>query len=267
MDEPQKASSELAPNQIVSYKKVGAIELSLHIFQPAECTKDSKRPAIVFFFGGGWQQGNIAQFYGQSAYLASRGIVALCAEYRFEGQHGTSPIECVKDAKSAMRWVRAHAEDFGIDSSRIAAGGGSAGGHLAVATAVLVSHEEEAEAESAVSCVPDALVLFNPVFDNGPEGYGFERVEAYWRSFSPLHNLKKGMPPTTVFLGTEDHHIPVETAERFQQTMEDLENRCDLHLYKGEKHGFFNQSRFKETLLETDRFLASIGFLSGQPTF
>jgi len=184
-------------------------------------------------------------------------------DYRTKKGHGTTPVECVKDGKSAMRWVRQHADRLGIDPDRIVAGGGSAGGHIAAATAALSGFNEEGE-DPSVSCVPAALILFNPVFDNGPEGYGYDRVAAYWKEFSPLHNLHKDMPPTTVFLGTNDKLIPVSTAEKYKQKMEVLGLRCDLHIYEGQEHGFFNYSRpanYAKTVDEMDRFLDSLGFL------
>jgi dienelactone hydrolase len=88
---------------------------------------------------------------------------------------------------------------------------------------------------------------------------------------SPLHNLYPGFPPTVHFLGTADKNIPVAGARRMQAEIEKIGGRCDLHLYEGQEHGFFNYGRgdnthYRLTLLETDRFLVSIGFLSGPPT-
>ncbi|VGO23360.1 alpha/beta hydrolase [Pontiella sulfatireligans] len=254
------AADKPKPDQLIPYKETPQGELRLHIFNPKNQTPKKKAPAIVFFFGGGWNSGSPSQFYAQSKHLAQRGMVAIAAEYRTKKGHGTDPRACVMDAKSAMRWVRAHAGQLGIDPNRIAASGGSAGGHLAAATATLEKFDEPGE-DVSVSCRPQALALFNPVFDNGEKGYGYDRVESYWQDFSPMHNLKKGAPPTIVFLGTKDDLIPVETAEEYKAVMEANGGRCDLHLYKDQSHGFFNKAKYKETLAETDQFFVSLGWL------
>ena len=119
------------------YKSAGGADLKLHIFEPSERPSDKPLPAIVFFFGGGWTGGTPSQFFQHSRYLASRGMVAVSAEYRVKNRHGTTPAECVADGKSAVRWLRSHAAELGIDPARIAAGGGSAGGHVALCTAVI----------------------------------------------------------------------------------------------------------------------------------
>lgn len=256
------------PDRAVVYKKVGQSELKIHVFAPPNHTASDKRPAIVFFFGGGWNGGSPNQFYPHCDYLASRGMVAMSAEYRVKTRHGTSPRECVKDGKSAIRWIRAHAGELGIDPNRLAASGGSAGGHVAAATATVKGFEQDGE-DQKISCRPNALVLFNPVFDNGPGGYGHDRVEEYWRDFSPMHNISESTPPTIVFLGTKDKLIPTATAERYKKLMAEKGRRCDLHLYKDQGHGFFNyrsRKHYAATVIEADRFLASLDYLSGEPT-
>jgi len=257
--------SDLLENTVVKiYKTVGEdVKLKLYIFNPAGHKVTDQRPAIVFFFGGGWMGGTPTQFENQAENLASLGMVAICAEYRTKNSHGTTPFECVKDAKSCVRWIRANADELGVDSNRIAAGGGSAGGHIAAATATLGGFDEDAD--SSVSCKPNALVLFNPVFDNGPDGYGYERVGDHYKEFSPIHNLQEGIPPALVILGTKDHHIPVETAEKFKALAEKTNSRCELKLYQDQPHGFFNYNRNKEMYAATLRdmvvFLSSNGYL------
>ncbi len=264
------SASPMQPDEKLVYKTTAEGDLELHIFKPEGHEPTDKRPAIVFFFGGGWVNGSPAQFYAHSRYLASRGMVAIGAEYRIESAHGTTPFDCVRDGKSAVRWIREHAEELGIDPGKLAAGGGSAGGHVAGATAFLPGLEEPDE-DKATSARPDALVLFNPVIDNGPGGFGYNRVGDRYREISPLHNIGDDPTPTTFFLGTEDKLIPVSTGEKFKSLIEEAGGRCDLHVYDGQAHGFFNYGNGKNehytlTVLEMDRFLASLGFLAGEPT-
>lgn len=253
------------PTTTEVYKETPQGELKLYFFNPNDHCTCRQRPAIVFFFGGGWNGGSPSQFYPHCRHLAEQGMVAIAAEYRIRSKHKTSPIECVKDGKSAVRWIRAHAEELGIDPNMIAAGGGSAGGHVAAATATLDKFDEEAE-DKNVDSRPNALVLFNPVYDNSAQGYGYDRVKEYWRDFSPMHNLHKEMPPAIVFLGTKDKLIPVETAKKFQTRMKELGVRSELHLYEDQPHGFFNEKGgenpyYAKTVAEMDRFLIELGYI------
>lgn len=259
------AQAAPTPDTIIEYKKVGDVTLNLHIFNPPNHKATDSTPAIVFFFGGGWVGGSASHFYPQSEYLASRGMVAICAEYRTRKGHGTTPQECVKDGKSAIRYVRTHAKELGINPDMLAAGGGSAGGHVAAATGNVDGFNEEGE-DTSVSARPNALVLFNPVYDNSEKGYGFDRVKDYWEAFSPMHNLDKDTPPTTVFLGTQDKLIPVATAKEYKKRMDALGIRSDLHLYENLPHGFFNKTKYNETVYQADRFLTELGYLKGEPT-
>lgn len=254
-------SAKPTPDKEVVYKTLDSGTLSLHVFNPPGHDPSKSASAIVFFFGGGWNGGSPSQFYGQSRAIADAGMVAMCAEYRVKSRNGTSPKECVSDGKSAIRWVRSHANDLGIDPDRIAAGGGSAGGHVAAATAMVDDFDDPSDDQS-ISPRPAALLLFNPVFDNGPEGYGYDRVKAYWQKISPLHNLDADSPPTIFFLGTQDKLIPVSTGKAYQDKMQALERRCEMHLYQDAKHGFFNKGEpYQDTLAKSLAFLKSLGYI------
>ena len=256
--------SAAKPDQTVVYKRVGDKELKIHVFLPKGHKPSDKRAAVVFFFGGGWVTGTPEQFYPQCRYLAERGMVAMSADYRVKLRDQTTPRECVMDGKSAVRWLRKNAAKWGVDPAKIAGGGGSAGGHVAAAAANVDGFEEKGE-DMSVSSRPNILLLFNPVYDNGPGGFGHKSVKDYWKQISPMHNLGKHSPPTIVFLGDKDHHIPVATAKKYQQLMKDAEVRSDLHIYPNHKHGFFNlhKSRegFESTVVHMDRFLVSLGYL------
>jgi len=196
-------------------------------------------------------------------------MVAIVADYRVRSRHQTTPFECVKDGKSCVRWIRSHAKRLGIDPQRIAAGGGSAGGHVAAATGN-VPGLEETNADTAISSRPDALLLFNPVYDNGPGGYGHSRVKDRYQEISPLHNIRANAPPTIVFFGTKDKLVPVATAQKYENKMKAAGNRCETHYFPDQPHGFFNENRskrsYQETVLFMDRFLMSLGYLTGEPT-
>ncbi|MBN2326894.1 MAG: alpha/beta hydrolase [Candidatus Omnitrophica bacterium] len=259
-----------SPDEKILYKKVQNVELKLHVFYPENHKITDQRAAIVFFFGGGWKNGSPEQFYPHCQYFSSRGMTAFAAEYRIESKHGTTPYKCVEDGKSAIRYIRKHARELGIDPTRIAAGGGSAGGHVAAAAGTLQQFDDPAD-DASISSKPNAMVLFNPVYDNGPDGYGYDRVIDYWQDFSPLHNIDESIPPTVVFLGTQDKLIPVSTARKFQKLVEDVHVRSDLHLYDGQPHGFFNyrdgnNTYYIQTVIAADKFLVSLGYLTGEPT-
>lgn len=261
-----KADEAQSAHVTHTYKTVGESELKLHVFNPSDHKASDQRPAIVFFFGGGWNGGTPEQFFPQCEYLAKRGMVAISAEYRTKKHHGTSPLECANDGKSAIRWVRSNAQTLGIDSSKILAGGGSAGGQVAATIANCLQINDDAD-DLTISPRVAALVLFNPVFDNGPNGYGYDRVKDYWEKFSPMHNISDYSVPTLVMLGSKDHLIPVTTAEDYKKRMEAFGKRCDLHLYENQTHGFFNPKNpefYKKTVADMDQFLVSLRFLTAQ---
>jgi len=260
-----KAPAKPMPTKQIQFKQVGDVKLHLHVFEPKGHKAEARRPAIVFFFGGGWVGGSPGQFYPQCQHLADQGVIAISAEYRVKSRNKTTPFECVKDGKSAMRYVRSHASKLGIDPNRIAAGGGSAGGHVAAATGTVPGVNEEGE-DTSVSCVPCAMVLFNPVYDNGPGGYGYQKLKDRYKEISPLHNISKKTPPTIVFLGTKDKLIPVATGEKFRDKMKSLRIPSELILFKDRGHGFFNQNKgdgndYRKTLREMDRFLRQVRFI------
>jgi len=249
--------------EVVVYKTVGDTELRLSIFRPEEEVPEP-RSAIVFFFGGGWNSGTPRQFFEHCKYFASRGMVGISAEYRVKSRHGVTPLECVADAKSAVRWVRAHAGELGVDPDRIAAGGGSAGGHLAACTGVIEGHDEEGE-DLSVSSQPNALVLFNPAVNLIPFamriGFPLDRAN----EISPLQHVREGLPPTIIFHGTADRTVPFKSVKIFTDLMKEKGNTCELVAFEGKGHGFFNYERdpevFRETVADADRFLTELGFL------
>jgi acetyl esterase/lipase len=253
-------------SETLVYKEANGRKLRLFIDKPADWKPSDKRPAMIFFFGGGWVGGTPDQFKKQAAYFATRGMVTARVDYRTIPAKKGPPDVCCADAKSAIRHLRTHAAKLGVDPSRIAGAGGSAGGHLA-AFAALVPGLDDPKDDLNVSCKPDALVLFNPVFDNGPGQWGNDRLGANFRAYSPAHHISKGAPPTIIFLGDSDKLIPVKVGENFTAKMKEVGSRCELRITKGAGHGFFNNSpHFEETVVAADEFLESLGWIKGTPT-
>jgi acetyl esterase len=252
----------------IMYKQIDTTKLFLHIYQPPMMEKTQKCPTMVFFFGGGWKSGSLAQFEPHAKYFAKRGMVCFLVDYRVLNRHKSTIFQSLKDAKSAMRFIKEHANLYNVDTMKIVASGGSAGGHLAAATALIDEYNETTD-NMQISCKPNVLVLFNPAIDNGPAGVGYERVKDAYKNISPIHNIQKGAPPTIIMLGTKDDLIPVETAKYYQTVMKKVGSRCDLILYEGKEHGFFNYDKFenyKKTIADADIFLQSMGYLTEKPT-
>ena len=264
-----------------TYKEASQTELKLWVFQSEKQTKGVKKPAIVFFFGGGWKGGTPAQFEKQCQYLASRGMVAITADYRVSSRHQTKATACVEDGKSAVRWIRQNAPKLGIDRNKVAAGGGSAGGHVAAAIATIDGFVSQGE-DLGISSVPNALVLFNPAVALDNIGKEFilpeekkatlpDRVGTNPKKLSPYHHIDKNLPPTIIFHGTQDSAVPFVTVRLFQEKADGLGLSCKLVSFPGKPHGFFNWGRFEnkpfiQSMLKTDLFLTKLGWLKGKPT-
>ena len=246
----------------IVYKQTPEGDLKLHFDYPPDWTDSDSRPAIVFFFGGGWKKGKIGHFSQQAAYLARRGMVAVRADYRVKSRHGTSPDKCVEDGKSAIRWVRANAGMLGIDPDMIAGAGGSAGGHVAACAALVVGLEAKGE-DHSISSRPNLMVLFNPVMETTDERFverfGDEKIAEL---ISPNNWFGTDTPPGIMFFGTDDQLI--EPAIRSLPLAASQGVLLELWTAEGVGHSFFNQSPWMEwTLYLTDKFLQQHGYLEG----
>jgi len=281
------------------YKHASETDLRLWVLHARQVEpSDHPVPAIVFFFGGGWNSGSPTQFLPQAKHLQSRGMTAILVDYRVASRHGVKPGKCVEDAKSAVRWVRTRAKQLRIDPDRICAAGGSAGGHLAACTALLPDYDATDENE-AVSSAPNALALFNPVLVLAPiEGLEIEgkqdfrfgalrdRLGVDPEPLSPIHHIRADLPPAIIFHGEADTTVPISTARGFAKRMLAAGNRCELKTYPDAPHGFFNfresatskkgksntangkarsQTRnrewYEDTLKQLDQFLVSLNWI------
>lgn len=262
-------TAQVATKELV-YKTTPQGELKLHVFAPkGEVQIAALRPCIVFFFGGGWKSGSYLQFVPQAEYLASRGMVAICADYRILNEHKTTPDKAVEDAKSAIRWVRGHAAELGADPDKIISAGGSAGGHLAACTALVTAYDAESD-DKSISAVPNAMVLFNPAMHiatlfkeraTGDSGVTMEMAEA----ITPNSFVAKNTPPAILFFGSADK-LKVG-GDEYVKKARALGLRAEMWAAPDMPHGFFNREPWIQTTArQMESFLISLGYLSGDST-
>jgi acetyl esterase/lipase len=252
----------IQPARELIYKKINGRELRLHIFEPAGKAAGA-RPCFVSYHGGGWTGGSARMMFSFTEWAAKHGMAGISVEYRrYKAGTEVTVFDCVKDARSAMRYIRAHAAELGIDPDRIVANGASAGGHLAAATA-LFTGVDEATDDRSVSCVPQALVLFSPVIDTSAEGYGNKKIGERWKELSPAGRVVKGAPPTLLFHGTGDTTTPFKGAEKFRVAMTRAGNTIELVAAEGAIHTYMfkDAALYDDTLRRMEAFLRGIGFV------
>lgn len=276
---------------IRAYKTVDSVPLNLEIFNPSGWKAADKRPAIVFIHGGAWFAGDGRIFYPQARYFATRGAVCISIEYRLEQEAGSSFENCFADCKSAIRYVRAHATELGVDPRRIAVFGDSAGGHLAAALGTCTGFDDPSD-NLKISPVPNAMILCNPIVDmteavwikhimrggamkGSPKPGDLHPTDDQLRvakALSPLFNIKPGQPPVIIMHGTADHVVNPLQAQEFADREKKAGNRCDLVWMQGSGHAFvLGKYREPESVVvdatgKADAFLGSLGWMQGPPT-
>jgi acetyl esterase/lipase len=275
------------------YKTVGNVDLRVHVFSLPERPAGLKSPAVVFYYGGGFVFGDIRRYQTQATHLALHGLVTVLVDYRVKCREpATTIMDEIGDAKSAMRWVRGHADQLGIDPARIAAAGSSAGGLLAAATALVPGFDDPAD-DTKIDPRPNALVLYNPGLDTGsPDAIARlaknqGKAEAdHGLEMSPLQHLDRGLPPTIIFQGTADSPAIIGPVKEFCQRAIALKDQCDVVWYPGAPHGFTEvwipldyeswsalgkhagqnlnaENWAADTSRRTDAFLTRLGWLPG----
>ena len=256
-------ANEIRPTRRVVYKTIGDRELQMQVFEPKGHQSTDRRPVFLAIHGGGWTGGSAEGFYPFAAHFAERGMVGISLEYRLRNaKNETTVFDCVRDARSAVRWIRKNADSLGIDPSKIIAMGGSAGGHLAVSTALFDGVNDDND-PADVSARPDALILMYPVIDTSADGYGQTKIGDRWRELSPVHNVRKGLPPALVFHGTADAVTPYVGAKQFHDLSVSAGNSNTLITHPGGRHGYiiFDRAEYDRGLTQMEEFLEQHQFL------
>jgi acetyl esterase/lipase len=189
--------------------------------------------------------------------------VGISGQYRLGAREGTPPADCVADAKSAVRYLRSHAAELGIDPQKIAVGGESAGAHIAACAGTLPAYNDPKD-DLSISCVPDALLLYYPFAMVTPFGNRKDDM-------SPLHFVTPSTPPTLLVAGEMDGIAPAQRGIDWGNQMKGSANPFRLFIYRKAHHPSGNHDFTKpgidnDMIRQTDIFLVSLGYLSGQPT-
>lgn len=262
--DPSDPSRMTPPGKSYVYKVSGGEPQQLEVYFPKHHDPATARaPALLLFHGGGWSRGSLAQFRGACAYFASRGLVAATADYRMHKKENVPGLPagesykrvCVTDAKSAIRWLKQHAAEFGLDPRRVIVGGGSAGAHISVLASTNPGLDDPADPKAFDTSVA-AYVLFNPAFaSREPDA----EVDAF-------RHLKPGFAPAIALFGSDDRWKPAwDTAQQKLRAMGNT--TAELWVAKGLIHGFYLEPPWRDiTLVAIDRFLVKHGFLTGEPT-
>jgi len=256
-------AARMEPDRKILYRTVGDAKLHLHVFLPQGFKESDKRACLFAIHGGGWTGMNSRYFYPFAHRFAQKGMVGISIDYRLaNARRGVTVFDCVKDVRSAMRYVKAHAAELGIDPYKIAVCGGSAGGHLASATS-LFDKTNHADDDLEVSSEASAMILYYPVIDTSEKGYGQKKIGARWKELSPVDNVRKGLPPTLIFHGTGDTVTPFEGAALFVKRSRALGNEVSVIAHEGGVHGYFifDLKLFEKAMRQTEAFLAEQGLL------
>jgi len=243
-------SQPISPQEVV-YGTGGGRDLHLDLFLPDASTRNGA--GIVFMHGGGWSGGTRTQYHPQSRHFAEKGYVCACIEYRFSGE-AIFPA-AIEDSKCAVRWMRAKAEQFGLDEERICVSGGSAGGHLAAMVALTDVGAFEGEGGWANhSSAANLAVLFNPACDftrmvDGSfavdaleqfVGSSFAEAPERFAEASPITYVSASAPPTLALHGTADVTVPFDDSENLVARLWECGAEAELFTADGAPHGFFN---------------------------
>lgn len=213
----------------IQYGTGDGTPLYLDLYSPESA--DSPSPGILLFFGGGWRQGRKDQLRVYAQHFAQNGYVAGAVQYRLKDA-GLWP-KSVEDAKCAVRWMRAHAEEYGIDPERIGVMGNSAGAYLALMTGYTagVAEFEGAggwpEESSAVQAVVD---IYGPTDFTEPKRRDHSLVVSYmngtyemdpsrYERASPIRYVTESSPPTCVIHGTVDMLVPVQQSDKLVEVL------------------------------------------------
>lgn len=236
-----------------------------HLFFPPKATTEP-RPVIVFFHGGLWDTPTPTQFVPHCLHFAGRGAVAVAAETRTSGRHGSGAVEAIEDARDLIRWLRHNADTFNLDPNKITVGG--AGGGALLALLATMPKAKDLPPVDGLDCFPQALILFSALVNTATKGLAADRFPDFKtaKRMSPTNLIRRKLPPMLFFHGKADRITPFEEVEKFRRRMRWRGNPCEVIDFVRADHSFFNfnvsHKNFELTIGAADRFLVEHGLLN-----
>ncbi len=246
------------------YVNHNGFDLIAHVFFP-EGEVTTPRPAIVFFHGGFWDVSMVPQFVPHAHHFTSRGMVAICFEYRISSKHQSTPLDAIDDSIFTLNWLNASAGELGIDLTKMVFSGAAGGAYLSL----LLGMRKDKDLSPPFR--PKALILFSALVNTTTKGQLSDRFPTTKLStkLSPSRLVRRKLPPMIFFHGTSDRVTPFSEIATFCRRMRWRGNRCQLIDFNGAEHSFFNfnvsHSNFELTISTADRFLVDLGIIEEQP--
>jgi acetyl esterase len=238
---PQEPVTNFPDAETFIYRALKPEPLRLFVVKPDGWRTNDHRPAMIYFFGGAWTRGDASKSIGWARMAAKWGMVGIAPDYRTAERFETTPVEATADARAAMRWVEDHATELGIDTHRIVVGGSSAGGHLALWTAIAKA-PFGSKPEESPTAKPAALVLISAPSDTTPATWNndpkmLKRFGPHIGDVSPLQHLDPRMPPVIMFHGDADPTVAYVTAVALHDKLVGTSNVCEFITIPGGGHG------------------------------
>jgi acetyl esterase/lipase len=237
--------ADAAPERIEDERVYNVSVATLTVF-PAPAP-DERRAAVIVCPGGGYVRLAVAKEGSEvTRFLNSLGVSAFVLKYRVAPYRHPAPL---RDVLRAVRWVRSHADELGVDAGRIGVFGSSAGGHLAASAGTLFDSSEGKTGAplDSVAARPDFIALLYPVITmKEPHAHAGSRKALLGPDPAPsaieaasleLH-VRRETPPTFIVHTAEDKSVPVENSLAFYQALRAAAIPAEMHLYEKGPHGF-----------------------------
>ena len=265
---PMVAAAQVTVQEDVVFGTGGGRDLHCDVYRPEGAGAGA--PAVLLVHGGGWRNGDRTQLRGYGILLGRAGYVCVASEYRLIPE-APWPAQ-IHDVKAALRWMRANADDLGIDPDRIAIEGNSAGAHLALlaaGTPGAPALEGEGGNAGEPTTVAAAIGVYAPtLFSHGAQQRGAVTLAALVEAgteeaasaASPLTHVSADFPPTLLIHGTDDELVPVHASIVMYEALAEAGVPTELHLYAEQRHAFdatpeFGRQCAAEMLLFLDRYV------------